>query len=259
MLAMIVRSMGTADPLLETENVTRKFGSLVAVDGVSLRFREDEFASIVGPNGAGKTTLFDLVTGGLPVTSGRIYVDGHETTNYEPHDLVELGLARSFQVTNIFPEMTVLENIAVTVQQDGEWYNFWRSRTTFEDTRERAREVMALLQLSKFRDETAQSLSHADQRMLEVALALATDPTVLLLDEPTAGMSRVQTDEFMEILSERVFPQVSLVIMVEHDMEVVMEYSDRVIVLHKGSVLVDGTPDEVRTDEEVQRVYLGEE
>lgn len=246
------------ETMLQTKNLTKTFGNVTAVDSVDLEFDSGEFVSVVGPNGAGKTTLFNLITGGLPPSAGTVYFKGEDVTEEDPHGMVNRGLARSFQVTNIFPELTVRENIRASIQRTGEWYNFWRNVSSFDETREEVNEMLSLLELNELKELHADELSHADQRILEIGITLGTEPEVLLLDEPTAGMTQTQTAEFMATLEARVFPQVDLIIMVEHDIDVVMEHSDRVVVLHEGAALVKGDPDTVRTDEDVKRVYLGE-
>lgn len=246
------------ETMLQTKNLTKTFGNVTAVDSVDLEFDSGEFVSVVGPNGAGKTTLFNLITGGLPPSAGTVYFKGEDVTEEDPHGMVNRGLARSFQVTNIFPELTVRENIRASIQRTGEWYNFWRNVSSFDETREEVNEMLSLLELNELKELHADELSHADQRILEIGITLGTEPEVLLLDEPTAGMTQTQTAEFMATLESRVFPQVDLIIMVEHDIDVVMEHSDRVVVLHEGAALVKGDPDTVRTDEDVKRVYLGE-
>lgn len=244
--------------LLETEKLSKHFGSLKAVNDVSLEFNRDQFTAIIGPNGAGKTTFFNMITGNLTPTDGTIRYKDHDITHDDTHEIAERGLARSFQVTNIFPALTVRENVRVGLQKSQEWYNFWRSRSNFSETTERADEILEMIQLSEHGDKPAQDLSHADQRLLEVGLTLSIDPDVVLLDEPTAGMSKDETEHIMDILTEQILPQVELVLMIEHDMDIVMEHSERVIVLHNGSVLVEDDPRTVEENDEVQRVYLGE-
>lgn len=246
------------DPVLETRELSKRFGSLQAVDNVSIAFEKDRFTSIIGPNGAGKTTFFNLLTGNLKPTGGSVRYMGEEISGAEPFEIADRGIARSFQTSNVFSGLTVRENIRVGIQQAREWYQFWKPLSAFPDTLESADRILELVQLSDHRDKNAEDLSHADQRLLEVAISLSIDPEVLLLDEPTAGMSRDETDHIIDLLKQQVFPEVDLVVMIEHDMDVVMNHSDRTIVLHNGGVLVDGNPREVEQNEEVQRVYLGE-
>jgi branched-chain amino acid transport system ATP-binding protein len=243
---------------LRLDELSRKFGSLVAVNNVSMSVDGGEVLSIIGPNGAGKTTLFNLITGELTPTSGQIYYKGSDIMGFEPHQVVETGIARSFQVTNVFPELTVAENLRVGAQRRHEWYNFWRPRSAFPETGERVQETLELMQLEDYADTTASELSHADQRLLEVGLAVMMEPELLMLDEPTAGMSSEETKELFEVLNERVFPRVEAVMMIEHNMNIIMDHSDRIVVLHSGAVIQDGTATEIQNDKEVQRVYLGE-
>jgi branched-chain amino acid transport system ATP-binding protein len=231
---------------------------LIAVNDVSIEFHRDQFISIIGPNGAGKTTLFNLITGNLTPTSGQVWYRDEEITGLEAHEIADRGIARSFQTSNLFSDLTVQENLRVGIQQSAEWYNFWKSRSAFQGTIDLSDEIIDLIQLGEHSDKPASDLAHADQRLLEVGLSLSIDPQILLLDEPTAGMSKDETTHIMDILKERVFPEVDLVVMIEHDMDVVMAHSDRTIVLHNGSVLVDAEPRSVEQNEEVQRVYLGE-
>ena len=231
---------------------------MTAIQDVSLEFRQDQFISIIGPNGAGKTTFFNLITGNLNPTSGRIWYRDEDITEESPHQIVEHGIARSFQTSNLFAELTVRENIRIGVQRSREWYNFWRSPTSFSETIEQVDEIIDLIQLRDHSDKLAGELAHADQRLLEVGITLSVDPQIILLDEPTAGMSGDETTQIMNILTERVFPNVQSIIMIEHDMDVVMAHSDRTVVLHNGAVLVDSQPQEIEQNQEVQRVYLGE-
>lgn len=245
-------------PVLEIRELSKRFGNVQAVDNVSVTFEKDRFTSIIGPNGAGKTTFFNLLTGNMKPTEGSVRYMGKDITGSEPFEIAEQGIARSFQTSNVFSGLTVQENIRIGMQRAREWYQFWRPLSDFPDTLESVGRILELVQLSAHRDKNAEDLSHADQRLLEVAISLSIDPKVLLLDEPTAGMSRDETDHIINLLKQQVFPEVDLVVMIEHDMDVVMNHSDRTIVLHNGGVLTDGNPEEVEQNEEVQRVYLGE-
>ena len=243
---------------METEGLSKQFGNLLAVDDVSITFEKNKFTSIIGPNGAGKTTFFNLLTGNLKPSRGSVRYRGEDITGNPPYEIARRGIARSFQTSNVFTGLSVQENIRIGIQQEREWYKFWKPLSAFPDTFKAVDETLELIQLSEHRDKEASDLSHADQRLLEVGLSLSIDPDVLLLDEPTAGMSRDETDHIVNILKQRVFPEVDLVVMIEHDMDVVMGHSDRTIVLHNGQVLVDGNPREVEENDEVQRVYLGQ-
>ncbi len=241
--------------LLRTEGLTRAYGSLLAVDRVDVSVRKGELRSIIGPNGAGKTTFFRLISGETTPTSGRIWFDGHEITGLPQHRVARLGVAKSYQITNIFPRLTVLENVRVAVQGYARSFNFWSRAETLTDTRSRALAILDKTGLAKKPGMLAAHLSHGEKRHLELGIALASEPTLLLLDEPTAGMSPEETDETMVLIRELAAGRT--VVLVEHKMKVVMKISDRITVLHQGQVLAEGTPVEIRANERVQQTYLG--
>ena len=241
--------------LLETERLTRSFGSLVAVNGVSLVIRRGELRSIIGPNGAGKTTLFRLVSGEMTPSSGRVKFQDADITGLPQHRVCRLGIAKSYQITNIFPHLSVLENVRVAVQGYARSFNFWSRADRIAGCRERAGELLETVGLTRRADRLAAHLSHGEKRHLEIGITLATEPVLLLLDEPTAGMSPEETDETMVLIRE--LARGRTVVLVEHKMKLVMGISDRVTVLHQGQVLADGTPDEIRGNALVQETYLG--
>jgi branched-chain amino acid transport system ATP-binding protein len=241
--------------LLQTDRLTRSFGSLVAVNGVSLSVRRGELRSIIGPNGAGKTTFFRLVSGEMAPSSGRVVFRDADITGLPQHRVCRLGIAKSYQITNIFPHLTVLENVRVAVQGYARSYNFWSRADRLAGCRERAAEILATVSLARQADRPAAHLSHGEKRHLEIGITLASDPTLLLLDEPTAGMSPEETDETMVLI--RALARGRTVVLVEHKMKLVMGISDRVTVLHQGQVLADGTPEEIRGNRLVQETYLG--
>ncbi len=241
--------------LLETEQLTRAFGSLVAVDGVSVAVRRGELRSIIGPNGAGKTTLFRLISGEMPPTAGRIRFAGRDIAGLPQHAVARLGIAKSYQITNVFPHLTVLENVRVAVQGHAHAFNFWSRAARLDGVRQRAEALLAAVGLAGKPALLAAHLSHGEKRHLEIGIALATDPQLLLLDEPTAGMSPEETDETTRLI--RSLAAHRTVILVEHKMKVVMNISDRITVLHQGRVLAEGTPDEIRSNAVVQQTYLG--
>src|SRR5437667_8457850 len=242
-------------PLLRTEALTRAFGSLIAVDRVDVAVRRGELRSIIGPNGAGKTTFFRLISGETAPSSGRIWFDGREITGLPQHETARLGIAKSYQITNVFPHLSVLENVRVAVQGHARSFNFWSSADRLTDVRDRAVAILESIELGGKLDRLAAHLSHGEKRHLELAIALASDPTLLLLDEPTAGMSPEETDSTMGLIRE--LGAGRTVVLVEHKMKVVMRISDRITVLHQGQVLAEGTPEEIRADERVQQTYLG--
>ncbi len=244
-----------APALLETRGLTRAFGRLLAVNRVDLTVHEGELRSIIGHNGAGKTTFFRLIAGELPPSSGRILFRGRDITGLPRHGVARLGIAKSFQITNVFPRLTVLENVRVAVQGPARAFDFWSRAGRLAEPRERAWELLRTVGLARQAERLAAHLSHGEKRHLELAIALASDPVLLLLDEPTAGMSPEETDETMVLI--RRLAAGRTVVLVEHKMKVVMNVSDRVTVLHQGSVLAEGTPEEIRANERVQRTYLG--
>ena len=245
--------------ILETFDLSRHFGGLRAVDGVNLRVREGHLHSIIGPNGAGKTTLFNLLTGSLPPTRGRIHLRGQDITNQPPHRAARLGLGRSYQITNVFPTLTVLENARLAAQALGN-DNFRlltpaRNLARYEDRARAALEETGLTQAAHL---PALSLAHGDKRKLELAILLAQDLSVWLLDEPAAGLATEQVPEFMALVDRARKEGNKTVVLVEHNMNVVMSLSDRITVMHGGELLAEGTPAEIAANEAVRKAYLGE-
>jgi branched-chain amino acid transport system ATP-binding protein len=254
------RAADAGDAVLRTEGLTRRFGSLVAVDDVNLTVERGEFRSIIGPNGAGKTTTFNLLTGALPPSEGRVYLDGADVTDLPPHARVRRGLGRSFQITNVFGGLTVHENVRLAAQaaREGRFRpseEFLRRAATFDDVNERTARVLDRSGLRDRAGEPADALAYGDKRRLEIAIVLATDPQVVLLDEPTAGMGAEETRATMSLIDEVLADRTLLLI--EHDIDLVMRVSDRVTVLHRGRVLAEGTPEEVADDESVREAYFG--
>ena len=245
--------------VLETRNLRKEFDGLVAVADVSMKVREGHLHAIIGPNGAGKTTLFNLISGHIPPTAGRVYLRGREITGLPPHRIARLGIGRSFQITNLFPNLTVLENIRLAAQAQGrDSLKFWSSHRRFRRYRERAMEVIRQVGLSGREQLPARVLPHGDQRKLEIGILLASDPQVLLLDEPTAGMAAEEVPLLVETIRRIQEEGSRTILLVEHKMDVVMTISDRVTVMHQGRVLAEGTPAQIAADERVQRAYLGE-
>jgi ABC-type branched-subunit amino acid transport system ATPase component/ABC-type branched-subunit amino acid transport system permease subunit len=241
-------------PLLESRGLTKEFGGLIAVNGVDFQVRRGELRAVIGPNGAGKTTFFNMLTGVLPPSRGRIVFKGRDITRLPAHAVSRLGIARSYQVTNIFGDLTVFENVRVAAQSRTTTYTFWKDAERLHEAGRRADEILHLLGLDAKRGLPAAALSHGEQRYLEIGIALATEPEFLLLDEPTAGMSPEETRQtaaFIRTLAGQV-----TIVLVEHDMEVVMGISDRITVLNYGQVLAEGTPKEIREHPDVRRVYL---
>lgn len=245
--------------MLRTTGLTRRFGGLVAVDDVDFRL-DDELCSLIGPNGAGKTTFFNLLTGVLEPTSGTVElrVDGEwrDVTGVAPHETAKLGLHRSYQITNIFPTSTVLENVRIASQAHGRnsWRG-WRNVNAFKEHIEEAHRILERVGLADRAGAVAENLSHGAKRQLEVAIALAGDPDVLLLDEPNAGVSSESVDDVIGLIEDVASDHA--VLLVEHNMDIVMNVSERIVVLHRGSVIADGPPEQVREDPAVQEAYLG--
>jgi branched-chain amino acid transport system ATP-binding protein len=243
--------------ILEVEDLSRSFGALAALSRVSLRVRAGEIFSVIGPNGAGKSTLFNVITGLYPPTAGRVRFRGEDITGLPPEAISRKGLAKTFQITSLFPEISVFENLQVACQSrapvSGRLASLWR-RPAVEDR------VLALLEtfgLAARRDVLVENLSHGEQRYLEIAVALATEPTLLLLDEPTAGMTPGETKEATVLIRSIARERGLTVLLIEHDMSVVMGISDRVAVLHFGEKIAEGPPEAVRTDPRVVDAYLG--
>jgi branched-chain amino acid transport system ATP-binding protein len=245
----------SAPEVLRTEQLSRHFGTLVAVNRVDFNVPAGELRAVIGPNGAGKSTFFKLIAGEIAPTLGRIWLDGRDVTGLPQHAVSQLGIVKSFQITTIFPQLSVFENVRVAVQCRRSVLNVWRRAGTMPGVVERTREILAAVGLEDKADEPAGTVGHGLQRHLEVGIALACHPRLLLLDEPTAGMSPEETERTIALI--RRIARGRTVILVEHKMKVVMDIADRITVLHQGAVLADGSPDEIRRDTVVQQVYLG--
>jgi len=245
-------------PLLECRGLSRRFGGLVAVDAVDLAVEAGEVRAVIGPNGAGKSTLFNVITGVLAPSDGEIYFAGERITALPVHRVIQKGMARTFQLTHLFPALTARENVRIAAQ--ARRADRWRplaGGALFTATCAAADAALDLMRLSHVADVKAGLLAHGNQRLLEVAMALAQRPRLLLLDEPTQGLSVEETDQTVGILREMLRAGSLTVILVEHDMEVVFRLADKITVLHRGRVIADGTPDAVKANGEVQSAYLG--
>ncbi len=250
--------MAATEFLLETQNLKKHFGGLKAVDGVDFRITEGGLISIIGPNGAGKTTFFNLISGTFRPTAGKVFFRGRPVTGYPPHRLAQMGLGRSYQITNIFPLLTVLENVRLACQSAGEDnLKFWKHYKKFPQYEEKALSILERVRLKGREFQPTLSLPHGDKRKLEVAIALARDPKLLLLDEPTAGISTEELPELTNLIKDIKAEGSQTIILVEHRMDVVTEISDRITVLNRGKILAEGTPQEIMDNEEVQKAYLG--
>ena len=243
--------------ILETQELTKAFGALTAVNGVSLSVEAGTLHSIIGPNGAGKTTLFNLLTGTFPPTSGRILLDGRDITGTPAHRVAHLGLARSYQRTSVFPAFSLLENVWVAAFATGRsWRGLaWRKTERYAEVTARARQALADTGLAGKADAPAREISHGEQRQLELAIALAAAPRVLLLDEPAAGLSPEETRKMVALV--RSLKGRYTIVLIEHKMDIIMSVSDRISVMHFGSLIAEGTPAEIQKNPEVRRAYLG--
>jgi branched-chain amino acid transport system ATP-binding protein len=240
--------------LLSIDQVSVAYDKVEAVRSVSLAIEPGQIVTVIGPNGAGKSTFFNCLTGVLRPTSGRIVFDGQDITGLPPNRVSRQGVARSYQITNILPGATVLENVRIAAQSRHHGWSLLRHHRSFRDLLDRAGSVLGSVGLHEKDDELAVNLSHGEQRNLEIAIALATDPQLLCLDEPTAGMSVTETHATVELV-RRIARNLTILV-VEHDMEVVMNLAHRITVLHYGEVLAEGTPEEIQANPRVQEVYL---
>jgi len=249
------KRMGT-EIILETEDLTKEFAGFIAVNGVSLRVKRRTVHALIGPNGAGKTTCFNMLTKFLRPTRGRIVFNGNDITALQPADVVRLGLVRSFQISAVFPHMTVLENVRVALQRlRGNSFDFWRSASVLDQYNERALELIADVGLSSFADWLAVELPYGRKRALEIATTLALDPEMLLLDEPTAGMGHEDIDRIAQLIKRVAADRT--VLMVEHNLSVVADLSDHITVLTRGRVLAEGNYATVSNNTEVREAYMG--
>ncbi len=244
--------------MLEVAGVSKRFGSLVALQDINLRVEAGELRAIIGPNGAGKTTLFNLVSGSFRPSSGKILFDGRDITALPPHERVALGIARTFQITEIFPELTVFENIRISTEvAAGYRLRPWIGSAQSARIR---REVVETLELAGLADKSRRlvgELSHGDQRAAEIAMALALRPRLLLLDEPTAGMGEQETYDITQLVRRLHKESQYTIVLIEHDMRVIFHLADRITVLDQGRLLAEGTPQDIAADESVQSAYLG--
>lgn len=244
--------------LLQVEKVSMRFGHLVAVDDVSMTVESGELHAVIGPNGAGKTTFFNLISGFLNPSSGHIVFNGEDVTRLMPAQRVKRGMARTFQVTEVFPELTVHENLQIAVEvASGYRLRTWLSRTENDGVRARVADLLDKGGLARRAERLVGELSHGEQRATEIMMALALKPRLLLLDEPTAGMGDQETYDITQLVSTLHKEQGMTIVLIEHDMRVVFNLADRVIVLGEGRKLAEGSPEEIAQNELVQEAYLG--
>jgi branched-chain amino acid transport system ATP-binding protein len=243
-------------PALALDGISRRFGGVVAVDGVSLTLGAGERVSVIGPNGAGKTTLFRLIAGEMRPSGGRINLLGRDVTRMPAHHRAGLGLARTFQVSNLFVGLTVRENVRLASQTRGrDRWRFWRPMSADDEPGRAARDALEHAGLERRAGDRVADLSHGEQRQLEVAMALVSEPRLLLLDEPAAGLAMSERSRLRRLLEE--LPRTLPVLLIEHDMSLALGLADRVLCMHNGKVIASGSPEDVRRDETVQAVYLG--
>ena len=248
-------SRGAASaPILKTELLTVRFGGLAALSQVNFEVKRGDVCAIIGPNGAGKSTFFNCLTGVLRPTGGRIMFNGDDITGMPPNMISQKGIARSYQITNILPNATVQENVRIAAQSRRHAWNMVRHHSEFADINRKAEAALDSVGLLGKAYELAANLSHGEQRNLEIGIALATEPSLLCLDEPTAGMSTAETHDTMQLV--RKIAKDLTILIVEHDMQVVMELCDRITVLHYGQILAEGTPEEIQQNPKVLEVYL---
>jgi branched-chain amino acid transport system ATP-binding protein len=254
------RGSDGSEAILRTDGLLKEFGNFAAIDDVSIAVEPGEFRSVIGPNGAGKTTLFNLISGALPVTEGTVTFQGEEITDLPPEQRIRRGMARSFQISNIFGGLTVRENVRLAAQalhreEYGLREALFRPTDRYEAINADTDRILDRIGLAGVAEETAASLPYGDKRRLEIGVVLATEPELVLFDEPTAGMGPEETQNTIDLIEEVLVDQT--LILVEHDIELVMDLSDRITVLHRGEVLSEGTPEEIAEDEAVRDAYLG--
>jgi branched-chain amino acid transport system ATP-binding protein len=252
--------------VLETEGLERQFGKLMAVDGVTVGIDADDITSIIGPNGAGKTTFYNLLSGRLEPTGGTVKLRPHDSpdlvdvTGQTPYEINRLGLSRAFQINNVFEGLSVIDNLRIArISHNDRSLDLRAVARSDTELTEEAHEILDMVNLTDLAETECSNLSHGDKRKVEVALALGTDPAVVLLDEPTAGMNATETERMVDLVREIDEQTDTTFVLTEHDMEVVLDISDRILVLDNGSLIADGTPDEVMADETVREAYLGGE
>ena len=247
-----------SDAVLETRDLTVRFGGHVAVDHVSCRFQAGELTAIVGPNGAGKTTYFNLISGQVPVSEGTVLLNGDDITRMPAAERTHAGIGRAFQLTNLFPNLTVLENVRLVVQvRQHQGLNLWSMAASHTEFTEAAEDVLERVRLTDVAGQVVSELSHGNQRKLEVAMLIALDPLVYMFDEPTAGMSVDEAPVVLDLIEELKADETRIILLVEHKMDVIRSLADRIIVLHNGALAADGPPAEVMASDVVQDAYMG--
>ena len=242
--------------ILEAKNVTKHFGSLLVVDHVNLKITKGNIHSIIGPNGAGKTTLFNLLTGFVSLTSGKVIYKGEDITNLPPYKIAKKGISRSFQITSIFPELTVHENIRIAAQsKEKSSFNFIKHFETLENSKKKADQVLDFIGLHEKRNTLAANLAYGEKRILDIGIAISTDPEILLLDEPMAGLPEGDLDKVMQLIKK--ISENLTVILIDHNIDQIIAISNVITVLNQGSIIAEGSPREIQDNQKVQDAYLG--
>ena len=250
-------AMDVQEPILEVQGISKHFGKFVALNNVSAKFQAGKLAAVIGPNGAGKSTFFNVVSGAFAPTAGLLKFQGRDITGLAQHEFARTGIAKSFQITNVFKQLSAFENVRVAAQMRHSRYQIFKPRAAMTALADRADALLERVGLADLRLKTAADLAHGQQRALEVAMALAAEPVLLLMDEPTAGMSPEETRVMMDLITTLAAERT--VILVEHKMKLVMGICERLLVLHHGEFLAEGTPDEIKANADVRRVYLGQD
>jgi branched-chain amino acid transport system ATP-binding protein len=244
--------------ILEIKNLSKNFGHVAALSDINLSIKEGEITSLIGPNGAGKTTFYNVVTGKFPPSSGNIHFKGEDITKLPPYKVWRKGISRSFQITNVFKTLTVLENIrSALIVHMGKSLNFFKPIDYLDDLYEKSLQILKLIGLEDQKDMPCQAISHGDMRIVEVGIVLASEPKLVFLDEPTAGMNPEETKIMVKLIKDLFETTSTTFFLTEHDMNVVFSISHRIIVLNYGKILADGTPEEIRQNEAVKQAYLG--
>jgi branched-chain amino acid transport system ATP-binding protein len=246
--------------ILEVQGLSKHFGALRAVDHLDLAFQKEQITAVIGPNGAGKTTLYNVITGKFLPSSGKIFLKGREITGLASNDLVKLGLTRTFQISNIFPTMSVLDNIILAaIVHAQKSHRLFKRVSKDREIREESMRILRLVQMDDQKDLLGTELSHGDKRRVELAIAMASHPDIILLDEPTAGMGKVESRQIITLLKELYKEEKICFVLTEHDMEMVFEIADRIVVLDHGRLLADGPAEKIKENPEVKEAYLGKE
>ena len=249
-------SPATAPPILEVQGISKRVGNFVALNKVSASFQPRKLSAIIGPNGAGKSTFFNVVSGAFAPSEGRLHFNGRDITGLAQHQFARIGIAKSFQITNVFKQLSAHENVRVAVQMRHARFELFKPRAAMSELADRASALLQRVGLAEHAHRPAADLAHGQQRALEVAMALAAEPELLLMDEPTAGMSPEETKVMMDLITALAAER--SVILVEHKMKLVMGICERLLVLHHGEFLAEGTPADIKANDDVRRVYLGQ-